>query len=195
MSAQTKKQSAAFAEKGKEAALKAVETTRDATDKVVSLGAEAVKELWETGTKEARNTQEKVLAYSRESSRNIAKTTDTAARNFSEALEISREQAEALVESGNVAADYARKIAEEFYAYANKSFAASVEHSKDLFSCRTLNDVVELQNRAFIANVDALFNQSVKLSELAFKLTTEVAEPVQVRASKASDRINRALAA
>lgn len=196
MSTQNKKQSAAnLAEKGKQAALKAVESTREATGKVVNMSADAVKEFWETGAKEARNTQEKVLAYGREHSRNLAKSTDSAARNFADAVEISREHAEALVESSNVAAEYARKIAEQVYAYANTSFASGVEHSKNLFSCRTMNDVVELNNRAFMSNVDALFNESVKLSELVFKLATEVVEPVQARASQTSERITRAMAA
>jgi hypothetical protein len=185
----------AAVEKSKEVAIRAVDTARKTTDEFAGRGANAVKEFWETGSKELRAMQDKAFALSREASKNLSKTSETSARSVSEALEASHSNLEAAKESLNVATDYARKIAEHSYEFANRSIATQLTNAKDLFSCRTLNDVMELQNKNFLAQVDAIFHQSLKLSDMLFKLSTEVVEPLQERATKASERVSKSLLA
>src|SRR5690606_10215167 len=98
-----------------------------AADKVVKLGVEAVREFWETGACELPDTQSKFLALGREASQDLSKPTATATRHLTEALDLSRENIEALVESGNATSDVARSMAEEIYGFANQAFANGVE--------------------------------------------------------------------
>lgn len=175
----------------------APETTKaapkqDAASKTAKLGADAVREFWESSNKELRNTQTKFLAIGREASSNLTKTTEAASRNINEVLDISRENVEALVESANLTSDVARSFAEEFYSFANQAFASGVEHSKGFLGCRTMNEVLDLQNKFFLHSVDLVFHQSVKFSDMWFRLANDAAEPLQNRAASASKRLTAA---
>jgi hypothetical protein len=157
------------------------------------LGGDAVREFWETSARELRETQSKILAFGREASTNLSKSTEAASRNLSEVLELSRENVEAVVETTNVTGEVARNLAEEIYGFANQAFTNSVEHSKSFLSCRTINDVLDVQNKYFLTTVDLFFNQSVKMSDMLFRFANDAAEPLQSRAASATKRFSKSL--
>ncbi|MBN67492.1 MAG: hypothetical protein CMM94_08020, partial [Rickettsiales bacterium] len=74
-------------------------------------------------------------------------------------------------------------------------FAENVELSKDMFNCRTLNDVFEMQNRVMKTNLDNFFSESLKMSQLMFQCASEVAEPINQRISETTERLTKNMAA
>lgn len=155
------------------------------------LGGDALREFWETGAREIRETQSKFMAFGREASQNLSKTTEAASRNLTEVLDMSRENVEAVVESTNITGEVARNLAEEIYGFANQAFTNSVEHSKSFLGCRTINDVMDVQNKYFLTTVDLFFNQSVKMSDMLFRFANDAVEPLQSRATNASKRLSK----
>lgn len=170
-------------------------TTHAATENVMKLGTDAVREFFSTGAGEAQKAQEKVFAIGRENAENIARSADAATKSLNDAIAVARENIEAYVESGNVVSEMTKTLSSELFHFANQSAARNMEVSKELFACRTLNDVFELQSRLFKSNVDNFFSESVKLSELMFQYATEAAEPLNERASHAAERFSKSLAA
>ena len=138
---------------------------------------------------------DKAFAFGNDAAEQLTQTANTASRTLNEAAEISRENAEAMVECGNIAVNVSKQMSSELIGFANKSFAQNVELSKQAFACRTINDVFDLQNRAMKSGLDALFAESVKMSEMMFQCASEISEPLNERMAESADRLTKASAA
>lgn len=185
----------AWTGQGQAFSMQGLSQTQKATDKMMQMNADAVKEFWQTGAREWQETQEKLMAFAREGGKGLFVSSDSTNKTLGNALEYSRENTEALVETGNILSEATRKMAEELYNFANRTFAKNVEYSKEFLSCRTLNDLMDLQNKIFLANAEELFDESITLSDLTFQAAYEAAEPIQDRANEATDHLHKVMAA
>lgn len=147
------------------------------------------------GGLESGKMQEKVVSYSQESAEQLQKTAGAATRAVNEAVDLSRENAEAAMECGNIAVAVSKSVSAELINYMNQTFAQNVELSKQIFNCRTLNDMFDLSSRFMKSNLDGFLNESVKVSELAFNGAGEIAEPLNERISDSAERLVKAVAA
>lgn len=181
------------ASKTARATLTAVETTRANAETAIRMSSDTLKEVIVSGTEEVQKAQEKLLAISREGAENLARSTETASRSLNEALTLSRENMEAAMEVTNIAANIVKDISTELFNFSNEVFADNVELSKDLFACRTVNDVLQLQSKLLKYNMESFFSESVKLSELLFQFAAETAEPINERVADATERFSKSL--
>ena len=139
--------------------------------------------------------QEKFSALlPKDSSAQMAKASKGAQRAAAEAVDASREHIQVLTEVANVATTVSKEVAAEVIGFLNKQFAQNVELSKQVMSCRTLNDMFDLANRVSKTNLDAFFSQSVKLSEMLFQCATDISEPLNESVSATSERMAKAMA-
>jgi hypothetical protein len=144
---------------------------------------------------DASGAQQKFASFARESSEQMSKASQGANRAAEESMQISRENAEAMVEVCNVAVAVTKELMAEMISYMNRQFAQNVELSKQVLSCRTLNDMFDLSTRITKANLDAFFSESVKISEMLFQCATDVSEPLNERLSDSTERLTRAMSA
>lgn len=175
--------------------ISAVESKVATPEQMVHAGTEAVRDFIAAGTQEAQKTQEKVLSLGRESMESWSKAADQATRSLTQAFSLNQEQFDALVESSKIIGDLSREFHEQLIAETNALFSENVELSKDLLACRTLNDLVEIQNRAVQSNISRALDQSARLTETWFRFATEAAEPLSTQASKTSRQLSKSLAA
>ena len=168
-------------------------TTASAADTVVDFNNQAMKNIQSSLTSEAQKAQEKMTEMSQQSAEQFAKSADAAGTAFYDAINSSRETMEACVESGNIAASIAKEVGEELSEYANQTATDSVELSKEFFSCRTLNDVVELQNKVVKSSVETYFEQCSRMSSAMFESFNEIAEPIGQRISESTEQFSKAL--
>lgn len=173
----------------------ATKTARLNNENVVRLGTDAVKEMFSTSSGEARKAQNKAYAIGREGAQHMSRSADAATRAMSEAVSVTQNTIEACIESGNITATMSREISEEIFNFANEIMSNNIDISKDVFSCRTINDVFELQSKMFRNNVDRLFNESAKISEMVFDTVTKASEPLSERMVEASDKLSKSFAA
>lgn len=138
---------------------------------------------------------DKAFAFGNEAANQLNKSASSASRTMNEAAEISRENAEAIVECSNIAVNVSKQMSSELIGFANKAFAQNVELSKQALACRTINDVFDLQNRAMKSNLDSLFSESVKMSEMMFQCASEISEPLNERMAESADRLTKVAAA
>ncbi len=144
---------------------------------------------------DASQAQEKLAHFGRESAEQFTKSAQGVGRALNEAMDISRENAEAVVEVSTVAVGLSKELGAEVINYLNRNFSQNVELSKQVLACRTLNDLFDLGSRFMKTNLDGFFSESVKLSELMFQASNEVSEPLNDRISESSERLSKALAA
>jgi len=166
-------------------------TSTSSTSKVYAMSNTAKKSSSKSAFGGFKSTDH-VLSFGKDGAAQFAKTTDAATRAFNESVAQGKEGIEAFIASSNVTADMARNFLSESFRFANESFSDNVEISKDLFNCRTINDMFDIQNRMMRSNMDHFFNQSVKVSEMFFQFVSEATEPLNETAAKAGDRFNKA---
>lgn len=171
----------------------AVESGRESVESVVKISGNAVKDLLSNSASEAQKAQEKVFEMGRESAEQISKSADAMTKSLYEAISMSRDNVEAIVECGNLTASLAKDISSELVEYANKAFSDNVEISKNIFACRTINDMVDLQTKIMKSSFDSLFNQSSKLTGMLFEYSTEALEPINERVSQATEQFSKTL--
>jgi phasin family protein len=187
------KLASAVASKAAKTTYAAVESSRNSAENVVKLGSRAAKDFLQTSAGEAQKAQDKILAMSRDGAEKFAQSADVATKALYEAINTTRDNIEAAVECGNAASALAKEVSSELVEYANKSFAESVEVSKEIFACRTINDIMELQNRVLKNAMDNAFAQSSRLSNMFFEYSTEALEPINERVAQATEQFSKTL--
>lgn len=179
----------------KQPRISAVESKAHTPDQFVQAGTEAVKDFLTAGTEEAQRTHEKVLSFGRENMEKWAESADKAARTLGETLALSKEQIDALMESSKLATELGKQLHENLVKDMNTSFSENVELTKELLACRTLDDVMEVQSRALQNQLARFFDQSARLTDAWFKLSTDVVEPLNTQATQVTNRLNKSIAA
>lgn len=173
--------------------ISAVESTRNSAESVVKISSSAVKDLLANGASEAQKVQEKAFEMGREGAEQISKSADAVTKSLYEAISISRDNVEAMLECGNLTASLAKDVGNEIIGYANRAFSDNMEISKDVFACRTINDMVDLQSRIVKNSLDSFFNQSSKLTNMLFEYSVEAIEPINERVAQTTEQMSKAL--
>lgn len=182
----------------KAAAPKATRTTAsDAmqSDAVMKMGADAIRQMMEqVGNPQMQeDMQKQMFNMSQESVAQMAKSADSASRSLNEMFALSKDNADAAVTCSSIAVNASKSMGAEMFNYANKSFSQNVEMSKELFGCRTINDMFDLQSKVVKANLDHFFNESVKMSEMLFNSANEISEPINECVSENATRLSKAM--
>lgn len=185
--------SAKSAHKAAKHAFPTSETARHSAQTVVSFGQTAMKEFMATSAGEAQKAQEKAFAMGRESAENFAKSADAFGRVLNGVIGMSRDNVETCVECGDLTAELAKELSSELFANANQAFSDTVETSKAFFACRTLNDMVELQNRLVHQSLDNFFNESMKISNMLFEYGQQALDPINERVATATEQLGKVL--
>jgi hypothetical protein len=166
----------------------------ESPSKFFSLGADALKGMFGSSSAEAQKISEKAFGFGREGAEHITRSADAATRSINEIVAIGQDNLEACVECGNIATEVSRSVGEELYKFSNNLFSKNVELSRSLFACRTINDLFDLQSKAFKLNIDQTFSETAKLSEMAFKMANRVSDPINGRVAENSKRLSKAFA-
>lgn len=172
----------------------AMESGRSSAENVVKIGGKAVQDFLATSAGEAQKAQEKAFAMGRESAEHFAKSADAATKVMYDAIGAGRGNIETCIECGNMTAAFTKDISSEVFEYTNKTLSDNLEMSKEFFACRTLSDMMELQNRIVKNSIDSFFNETVKLSGMLFEYSTEALEPINERVAQATEQFNKSLA-
>lgn len=143
---------------------------------------------------DAQGMQEKFASFAREASEQMQRASQASQRAAQESMDVTRENAEAFVEVANVAATVSKELVAEFISYTNRQFAQNVELSKQVLTCRTLNDMFDLSTRILKSNLGAFFSEGVKISEKLFQCATDCSEPLNDCMTEASERLTKAMA-
>jgi hypothetical protein len=169
--------------------------SRAASENVVDFSSRGFRDAFDRTASEAQRMQEQATRFSRESAQQMSRGASVASRAMNEGVAIMQGNVETCMQCGNIAADMTRKLSEEVFTFANDMFSSNVEISKDLFACRTINDVFDLQNRLMRTNLDNFFSESARLSEMVFDYINQAAEPIGERINETTDRLSRSIAA
>lgn len=185
------------AEQVTQASQAATKQMQDAAEQMMKYSSDFMQQMFSgTANPSALNGSFQPAAKStREAADQLSRGAANATKSMNDAVELGRENSEALVECSNIAASVSKQMSAEITNYLNKTFTQNNELSKQLLACRTLNDMFDLQNKFIKANLDAFFTESVKLSEMLFQCMSDVSEPLNGRVTETTERLSKAFAA
>lgn len=172
-----------------------INSSRASAETVVNISSKAVRDMQASLTSEAQKTQDKLVEIGRESADTIAKSADAATKTLYEAINICRDNLESAIECGNISTNVAKEFGQEITDFVNQAAADQMEIAKAAFSCRTLNDVVELQNKVVRHTMESYFDQCSRLTNLLFECASDICEPINERITEASEQLNKAMSA
>lgn len=161
---------------------------RSTGKQAMEMGADKMKRAFSDGARESQKLQDQFLQMTRESADEFAKISDASTRSLNDFMEQSRGSFEACIESGNITADMTRAFTNELFRVANETFSDNMEVSKEIFSCKTANDLYEMQNKAARNNLNHFFNQSSRFSDMFFQYMTDASEPFNQRTATSSKK-------
>lgn len=198
MNAQRKtasKAKSAASKTARAATISSISSAQSSAENVVNFGSKAVKDIHQSISSEAQKAQEKIYSMTRDGAENFAKSADKASKTVYELMNMCRDNLEACMESSNVSANICKELSQEISDYCNQAASDQMETAQQLFACRTLNDLVELQNKIVRTTVDSYFEQCNKLSGLAFECVNDICEPINQRVSEATEQVSKLMTA
>jgi phasin family protein len=136
----------------------------------------------ENAMAQGKATFEQVASKSREAIEHGMKSVD-------EMAGMARGNVEAMLASSRAAAQGIEAIAREVSDFARKSFEETTAAARAMTTVKTPNELMALQNDFAKTQFDAAVAEMSKLSETMVKLMGEVFEPMQARATVATDKM------
>lgn len=182
-------------EKAARTAVSTMETTHNSAKSVVNIGADTMKEIFSNSAEEASKAHAKVFAVGREGTEALSRTLDAVTHTLNDFIALSRENIDVAVEVSNIITDIAKATNAELVKYSNSNFSENLDICNEAFSCRNINDAVEIGNKWISCNVDNFFAQSERLADMLFQFANEASEPVNDHILESTERLGKSLAA
>ena len=86
-------------------------------------------------------------------------------------------------------------IGKEIYAFGQESVEVSVETGKTAMGCKTVNDLMELQNDVSKKTYDKAVSEISKISEMSVKTVNEAVKPIQKSMTETFEKLSRPIVA
>jgi hypothetical protein len=139
--------------------------------------------------------EKKVLHMEHEGVREAMRVAEDVNHATTQCMEACSENLAACVESGTVATRILKDMSTEMIRDINHVYTDYMQFSKDILACRTLKDVVEIQNKLTQERTAQFLERSEKWFNLMFDGCKEAIEPLETQSSVASDQLRKAMAA
>lgn len=179
----------------KEEAKVTVEAVTRSYEQVANASTAALTDISSTVTAQMQKVQERASAVGVEALEHVSRSADAAVRQVNDALNNSQQHIEVCAQCSQVMGDAFAKITEELFQFVNHSFARNIELSREILSCRTVNDAIEWQNKLLQTNIDGTIEEMSKLSEMMMDATVSLVDPLGEQISKVVDRFAKSVAA
>jgi regulator of RNase E activity RraB len=162
-------------------------STADATNQ----GAEAIYEGLTVSAQNIAKMQEEALEIQKENFDKLSKAADAAFKNMDTIVSLGS----SIVDSGSVSIDRAHDtlntLASDAFKFSNEMFSQAMQDSKNLLSCRTFKDFVELNTKISEESLEGFFAMAQRFSNQMFKLATSSTEPVIEAVNSANNQLSK----
>lgn len=156
---------------------------------------EAVQQWMDSASGEMQKAQEKMMAISREGADQWNRQSSQANEAATEVTQLQQDAFGVVVECGNIASDATQEMTQEVVHFINERISEQLSLSKEFLGCRTVNQYFDLNSRWARTQLDSFFNESLRLSDLFFKYSQDITEPVSQHTQSTVSRMNRKFAA
>lgn len=170
-------------------------TSANAADKIeesVAAGKETVEAALKATQEVAQKGYDQAVVLMKE---NAEKAQKAIYGGYDEYAMLGKANYDAYVTAMNVWSKGFETIGKELYAFGQESVETSVEVGKSAMSCKTVSDLLELQNDVTKKSYDKTLEELTKISELSVKTANEAMKPIQDSLTGTFEKLSKPIAA
>lgn len=165
--------------------LKQVET-------MVAASKEAMETMVKTSGDAANKSYEQAVTMTKEQ---IAKQSETFFKSYDGLTELNRANLDAVNASGAIMTKGIEEIGKAWFGFTQSSLEQAAGTMQALMGCKTLRDVMELQNGFAKTSFDQTIAETAKLSEMSVKVANDAVEPIKARMNSSVEFFMKPVAA
>ncbi|MEQ8805407.1 MAG: TIGR01841 family phasin [Rhodospirillales bacterium] len=162
---------------------------------VVVASKETVETVAKVGAEVAAKSVEKAVTIGQEQVTAAVKAGGQVFKTYEDAVTYGKDNVDAFVQANNIMAKGMQDLNKVLFAMAQKNMEETVDLTKKVFGCKSVDDVVKLQSSLLKTNYSKAFDESRKISDMAVKLAEEAAAPIADRMTVAVEKVTKPLAA
>lgn len=133
--------------------------------------------------------QEALFSLSFQGVDGLTDAADSAVKSFQDSMNISKDGVEAAFASGNIVTEAVNTMNEELTRFANQLVTEYTEASKDLFTCKTINDAFTLQGNIVKTTMESCLDEYITLNEMMLAYTGKLLKPLQEQFTVATRKL------
>lgn len=165
--------------------LKQVET-------MVAASKEAMETMVKTGGDAANKGYEQAVTMTKEQ---IAKQSEAFFKSYDGLAELNRANLDAVNTSGAIMTKGVEEIGKAWFGFTQSNLEQAAGTMQALMGCKTLRDVMELQNGFAKTSFDQTIAETAKLSEMSVKVANDAVEPIKARVNSSVEFFLKPVAA
>lgn len=161
----------------------------------VVVGKETVETVAKVGADVAAKGVEKAATMGQEQIAAAVKAGGQAFKTYEDAVAYNKENVDAFVQANNIMAKGMQDLNKVLFAMAQKNMEETVDLTKKMFGCKSVDEMVKLQSSLLKTNYAKAFDESRKISDMAVKLAEEAAAPIAGRVTVVVEKVTKPIAA
>ncbi|CAA7619869.1 phasin family protein [Magnetospirillum sp. UT-4] len=147
--------------------------------------AERARRSAEAATEAAARTSERgfsqVADIGRRQADQVRSLMGNSARVYSDVGNVSRDDVDALVQSGARLAKGMQEVSWEVVKYTQQSMQMGMKAANEIMTCRTVDDLLNVQRNFMRQSVDNFLQESARLLEISSDVASEAVNPLSDR--------------
>ena len=158
---------------------------------VVDAGVETVEAAVKTGTETAAQNVERAVTTTNAQVKKASKAMFAGYGDFSA---LGQQNIDAMVEAGQIMAVGMESVSRELMSFAKASAEANAAAATKMFSAKTMQEAIDLQNAYARESFDKAVAETGKLTEMSVKLASDAMAPLQSRVNVAVEKLLKPIA-
>ncbi len=163
-----------------------VKASTEAAQSVVDAGAETVEAAVKTGTEAAVQNVERAVSTTNAQVKKASKAMFAGYGDFSD---MGQQNIDAMVKAGQIMAVGMESVSREWMSFAQASAEANAAAATKMFSAKTMQEAIDLQNAYARESFDKAVAETGKLTEMSVKLASDALAPIQSRVNVAVEKL------
>ncbi len=168
-----------------------VKKSTEVAQSVVDAGVETVEAAVKTGTEAATQNVERAVSTTNAQVKKASKAMFAGYGDFSD---MGQQNIDAMVKAGQIMAVGMESVSRELMSFAKAAAEANAAAATKMFSAKTMQEAIDLQNAYARESFDNAVAETGKLTEMSVKLTTDAFAPIQSRVNVTVEKLLKPMA-
>lgn len=163
-----------------------VEAGAEVAQSVVDASVETVEAAVKTGTETAAQNVERAVTTT---NAQVKKASKAMFAGYGDFTAMGQQNIDAMVEAGQIMAFGMESVSRELMSFAQASAEANAAAATKMFSAKTVQEAIDLQNAYARESFDKAVAETGKLTEMSVKLASDAFAPLQTRVNVAVEKL------
>lgn len=143
----------------------------------------------EMATKTVKDATAQIETIAADAQKTMNDTMGKMSKSMEDMTSFGQDNMDAMVKSSEIATKAAEGFTAEMTTFSKKSFEEGVAAAKDMAAAKNVTELFEKQSAFFTASMDGFMKQAAKFNEMTMSASKDVFEPVNARATAATDMV------